>query len=900
MIGTTLSHYRILEELGRGGMGIVYRAEDTKLDRTVALKLLPASALANSDDRARFYREAKAAAQLNHPNIAAIHEIDEAVPEGGAKDEPRPFIAMEFIDGESLEDRIKAGPMKLDEAVRIASSIASALEAAHGKNIVHRDIKTANVMMTAKGEPKVQDFGLAKTAQSTQLTRLGSTMGTIAYKSPEQARGEEVDGRADLWALGVVLYEMVAGRSPFGGDYEQAVVYSILNEDPAPPTALRTGVPMGLEWIIAKLLAKKKEDRYQTASDLMVDLRTVDLKSAGLSRTASVASMPAAASAALPSAAAKKPSVAPIVFGLVGALVVALMWLVWPTPGPQGTISPKRLIQPVAIGGVIASLDISPRGDKVAFLTDLVRVLDLSTGKFRDYDLPEVYVHAAFSDNGEDLLLTTSAGIQRLTISTGAIVDIIETWEGGPRAEWASEDYIVYEERTSVWGVSLTTTEKRQVIARDSLNGEEDIDFPYVLPGGKILVATAQFADPLEKIGFWDIESGKNLGYLDYPGRRVQWDPSGSLIFVINGDLVALPFDIKTLKPTGPLVSVERNVQPEGMSISLEGTLVHVGTNTGAIRESRPGLPGVVRKAGRSLQIETGIDTFPGGIYRSGSIHPNQKMAAVVIQGDVQPDGVVARDIWILDFETKTRRALTTDGRSDYPAWNAKGDSLYFISNGASDALNIMAATGRGATRKIFNDQTPEFVDLAVSPNNEWAVMAAGISPSIDAGTVAVLYNLKNGRAFNLNGPSFKTPGGNGRHFDFSPSGKYVVYEDQGGIYVQSMEALNSAPVTLWNNSMTLPKWAPDESMIYAVNVDGHIEGIQVQTEPVFSPIGVPSNSAINETMVTTNLFEVFSDGIRFLIANFDANSTEARDAERRVVDLHVLVNLSAELRPKR
>ncbi len=723
--------------------------------------------------------------------------------------------------------------------------------------------------------------------------------------SPEQARGEEVDGRADLWALGVVLYEMVAGRSPFGGDYEQAVVYSILNEDPAPPTALRTGVPMGLEWIIAKLLAKKKEDRYQSATDLIVDLRTVDLTSVGLSRTSNVASIPAT-SAALPTAAAsakKASGIPPVVFGLGGALLVALVWFFWPAASAPNPGSHKRLIQPVDIGGVIASLDISPMGDKVAFLTDVVRVLDLSTGQIRDYDLHEVYVHAAFSADGEYLLLTTAAGIQRLTLSTGAVVDIMETWEGGPRAEWVSDDYIVYEERTSVWGASLTSTEKRQIIVRDSLNGEQDIDFPFVLPGGKIVAATAQFADPLEKIGFWDIDSGKNLGYLDYPGRRVQWDPSGSLIFVMNGDLVALPFDLKTLKPTGPLVSVERNVQPEGMSISLEGTLVHVGTNTGAVRESRPGFPVVIRKTGRSLQIEIGSGTsaFPSGIYRSGAIHPSQKMAAVVIQGDVQPDGyVVARDIWILDFETKTRRALTTDGRSDYPVWNAKGDSLYYISNGASDALYVMATTGRGASRKIFNDQTPEFVDLAVSPNNEWAVMAGGIPPSIDAGTVTVLYNLKNGRAFNLNGPAFKTPGGNGRHFDFSPSGKYLVYEDQGGIYVQSVEALNSAPVALWTNSMTLPKWAPDESMIYAVNVDGHIEGIQVQTEPVFSPIGVPSNSAINETLVTTNLFEVFSDGSRFLVASFDDSSTEAQNAERRVVDLHVLVNLSAELKPKK
>ncbi|MDA1029548.1 MAG: serine/threonine-protein kinase [Bacteroidetes bacterium] len=893
MIGSKLSHYRILEELGRGGMGIVYRAEDTKLDRTVALKLLPASALASPDDRARFYREAKAAAQLNHPNIAAIHEIDEAVPEGGSKDEPRPFIAMEFIDGESLEARVKAGPMKLDEGVRIALSIAGALEAAHSKNIVHRDIKPANVMMTAKGEPKVLDFGLAKTAQSTQLTRMGSTVGTVAYMSPEQARGEEVDSRADLWALGVVLYEMVVGRSPFGGDYEQAVVYSILNEDPVPPTALRTGVPMGLEWIIAKLLAKKKEDRYQNASDLKVDLRAVNLKAVSHSQKTSVASVEDTVVLGV-----SDRKWAPALFGIIGALFVALLWLFWPNPSPKNQISPKRLIQPVAIGGMIASLDISPKGDKVAFLTDVVRVLDLSTGKIRDYDLPEVYVHAAFSPNGQDLLLTTAAGIHRLTLSTGAVVNVLESWEGGPRAEWVSEDYIVYEERTSVWGTSLTTTEKRLIIVRDSLNGEQDIDYPFVLPGGKILVATAQFADPVEKIGFWEIETGKNLGYLDYPGRRVQWDPSGSLIFVINGDLVALPFDISALKPTGPLTSIERNVMPEGMSISYEGTLVHVGTNTGAVRESRPGLPTVIRKAGLSMDYPIGINTFPSGIYRSASIHPNQKMAVVVIQGDELPDGDVARDLWILDFETRSRRPLTTDGKSDYPVWNSSGDSLYFVSNGASDALNVMAATGRGVPRKIFNDQTPEYVDLAISPNNEWAMVAGGIPPSIDAGTTPVLFNLKTGQVHNAGSAAFKTPGGNARHFDFSPSGKYLVYEDQGGIYVQSMEALSSAPVALWANSMTIPRWAPDELMIYAVNVDGHLEGIQVQTEPVFSPIGAPNKRAIHETLVTTNLFDVFSDGIRFLYAAPAAISAEAQGAELTLVDLHVLINVSAALGP--
>lgn len=273
MIGSTLSHYSVETELGRGGMGIVYMARDTKLNRTVAVKVLPSAALATEDDRARFYREAQAAAQLHHANIATIFEINEAIPSDAPHGtQPSPFIVMEYIEGETLDARIKKGPMKLEEAVRIAQQIAEALKLAHSKNIVHRDIKSANVMLAADGTAKVLDFGLAKTAQSTQLTRMGSTMGTVAYMSPEQARGENVDGRTDLWALGVTLYEMIAGRNPFGGDYEQAVVYSILNVDPEPLTAVRTGVPMQLEMMVDKLLSKQATHRYQSASDLVADL----------------------------------------------------------------------------------------------------------------------------------------------------------------------------------------------------------------------------------------------------------------------------------------------------------------------------------------------------------------------------------------------------------------------------------------------------------------------------------------------------------------------------------------------------------------------------------------------------------------------------------------------------
>jgi serine/threonine protein kinase/tetratricopeptide (TPR) repeat protein len=264
MLGKTISHYKILSELGRGGMGVVYKAEDTKLGRTVALKFLSSRILGGGDEKARFLHEAQAAAALSHPNICTIYEIDEF--------EERSFMAMECVEGKSLRSMIESGPLKLEQAVDIAMQTAAGLQEAHEKGIVHRDIKPANIMITPKGRVKIMDFGLAKLRGQTMLTKEGTTLGTVSYMSPEQARGDEVDHRTDIWSLGVILYEMVTGRRPFTGDYEQAVIYSILNEELKPPTSLRTGVPMELERIIHKCLAKDPRERYQSAADLSADL----------------------------------------------------------------------------------------------------------------------------------------------------------------------------------------------------------------------------------------------------------------------------------------------------------------------------------------------------------------------------------------------------------------------------------------------------------------------------------------------------------------------------------------------------------------------------------------------------------------------------------------------------
>ncbi len=264
MIGKVVSHYKILEHLGGGGMGVVYKAHDTKLDRTVALKFLPPELTRDLEAKQRFVHEAKAASAIQHNNICVVHDIDEA-------QDGDMFICMEYLEGETLKQRIERGPLNFRDAVDIALQVAQGLTKAHEHGIIHRDIKPANIMVTNDGVAKIVDFGLVKLSGRTMLTRAGSTLGTVAYMSPEQARGEPTDHRTDLWSLGVVLYEMLSGRRPFEGEYEQATIFKILNDSPDPIS--RSDIPKALERIVAKAMAKDLASRYSRAEDMANNLR---------------------------------------------------------------------------------------------------------------------------------------------------------------------------------------------------------------------------------------------------------------------------------------------------------------------------------------------------------------------------------------------------------------------------------------------------------------------------------------------------------------------------------------------------------------------------------------------------------------------------------------------------
>lgn len=330
MIGRTISHYTILEKLGEGGMGIVYKAMDNQLERVVALKFLPPTIATNADTVARFRQEAKAAAALNHPNIATIHAIEEA--------DGHMFIVMEFVEGLDLREHIGKKTMSIDETLRIAAQIAAGLQTAHEKEIVHRDIKSSNIMLTESGQVKIMDFGLAKVRGSALETRERTTVGTAAYMSPEQARGEEVDHRTDIWSFGVVLYEMLTGRLPFASDYEQAAMYSILNEDPVIPSHL----PDHLQQVLERSLAKQPGDRYQTVHELAAGLGTERNESAAPGRRA-------------------LPSKHLVIAGMAIVLIVAAISLLF---NPFRKAEEKKIIKAIA---VLPFVDLSPQGDQEYF-----------------------------------------------------------------------------------------------------------------------------------------------------------------------------------------------------------------------------------------------------------------------------------------------------------------------------------------------------------------------------------------------------------------------------------------------------------------------------------------------------------------------------------------------------
>jgi TolB-like protein len=370
VIGKTISHYRILEKLGQGGMGVVYKAEDTKLDRLVALKFLPKHLLCDEEAMVRFEHEAKAASALSHPNITTIYEIDQV--------EGECFICMEYVEGKSVKEFIAAKVLSVEEVLKIAIQIGEGLNAAHKKGIVHRDIKSDNIMLTSEGLVKIMDFGLAKLRGVGRVTKEGTTLGTIPYMSPEQVRGIEVDQRSDIFSWGVVLYEMITGHLPFRGEHEAAVIYSIVNETPEPLARYKADVPEGLQRVVDRALTKERDERYQRADEMSVDLRAMQQKMQPARKMSKkMARFPALVGA-----------------GVVLVVLIALGYhFLRPKPAPIGEKS-------IA---VLPFVDMSPEGDQEYFCDGMTEELINRLGNIKGLRVPARTSAFFFKGKTEDI-----------------------------------------------------------------------------------------------------------------------------------------------------------------------------------------------------------------------------------------------------------------------------------------------------------------------------------------------------------------------------------------------------------------------------------------------------------------------------------------------------------------
>ena len=697
VIGQSISRYKIVERLGEGGMGVVYKAEDTTLGRPVALKFLAAHLLHDEEAKQRFLREAKSAAAITHPNICHVYEVGE---DGG-----KTFLAMTYLKGETLEERIAKGPLPLKDALDLGRQVAEGLAAAHAEGIVHRDIKPANVMVSPDGRATILDFGLARLTEASKLTRADQTVGTTAYMSPEQIQGSEVDHRTDIWALGCVLYEMITGDRPFKGQYDQALAYEIVHEEPEPLTSIRAGVPMELEFIVGKCLAKQATDRYAHTDEIARDLRKLAV---------TINSERSIISTSLPVRSAtrdKKIIVGHLLYGgrsdrvlmllcAVGLLVISYIHF--------GEVTPRKAIRRFSfpVEGIASrSGVISPDGGHILYATvrdgqRTLRIRSLDNELDREVQGAVGAVDGFWAPDSKSIGFGTTAELKIVDLDGGTPATLCKLphpdFDGGT---WSFDlKWIIFSSADRLYRVS-SKGGMPDMLFRRSEDERPYFVRPHYLPmanGTDAIAYTAATDTSDRSIAVMDLSTGerREIG----PGDTPVWSSEGYLISgpkaSTDRGLTATPFSLATLSPTGEPFPISA----DGVvaSTSQDGTLVYIDNPGGFSRQL------VLRnRSGQRLGVVGVVQPH----MAETSLSPDQR--SIIVQSHESG----SRDLWLHDLERPSKVRLTFDEGDDFgPTWHPSGLEFAYV-NRSRDASRIIL-------RAIGGDREPRVLVEASSPLN--------------------------------------------------------------------------------------------------------------------------------------------------------------------------------------
>ena len=865
--GTRLGIYLIDGLLGAGGMGEVYRAKDTRLGREVAIKILPELFTLDSDRLARFRREARVLASLNHPNIAALHGFEEATIEataGGQPGRPRQsLLIMELVKGEDLSQRIARGRLPIAEALEIAAQMAEALEAAHEQGIVHRDLKPANVKVREDGTVKVLDFGLAKALDPVgasavdeaasptvtgHATKMGIVIGTAAYMSPEQARGKVVDRRADVWAFGVVLYEMLTGRRAFGGDEISDVLAAVLTETPS-MEALPAGTPEPVRRLLRRCLMKDRRERLGDLSAARIEIKDA-LSSDVL----------AASSAVSPARRRVEPGT--IAAALVLALLAAIgAWVLKPPPATTLPLVTRFQVELPANSTwtrmnqhVIA---VSPDGSRVAYVADR-RLFVRPLGEFESTMIASVIdpSEISFSPDGQWIGFYASGKLQKVALTGGAAIPVstVDTPFG---ATW-TDGSIVFGQETGIFRVADTGGTPERLVTAEA---NEYVAHPSLLRGGEVLLYTrARAGTPSDDAEIVvEVTATHARQVVARGGTDPRYLPTGHLVFCRAGDLLALRFDLATLRASGtPVVllsGVAHATSPQSgtaqFGFSETGTLAYVAKAQPEARLIWLDLQG----REQAISSEVSDYLFPRLSPKDGSrLLFNQGLG----RGNL--------DIFIRDMARQTTTQLTTHAAIDTaPIWTPDGTRVIYASNRDGAAINIywQPADGTGTVERLTsspNTQQP----YAVTPDGKTLIYPEAAAGQFDIYAMA-LTGDRTPRAL------LKTHF-NERRPAISPDGHWVAYQsDETGEYeivVRPFPEVDRERYLVSVGGGANPIWSPVGAEIF-YQQGASLVRVSVTTTPRFS-VGQPQvigSEVLSSYSEAGIRYSIAPDGQRFVIA---------------------------------